>query len=346
MKSDVEVFKESLEEFMADAYLHFPSNPDERMGLLLNVFGNRAGQILLGHALGRKPKSMYLVHQLVFEEAGNLPKTDDITHRLLAPARLAEVKIPKEGFFENIFYLLTFEGARYGAPAACFTMDFEDTSGIRIADAFGESSKVTDRTSHNRFRILKVLYESRGPKRKAHLQYDTKLSPYQLDTALKALSQEGFVKIDEAEVDEWITTEVAWKGRGMPKNEREKRVALLIKGKGQVSITDLMVQSAYGREQMYEILRSLHGQGYLIYARKFHNDKKIEAALTDKGKEIVDNYCRPLYMHLSGTRFPAFSEHEERVRLYSERTLDRLIREGGHTSKQRLAINELRSSQL
>ena len=59
MKSDFDLFKENLEEFMADAYLHFPSSPDERIGILLSVLSNGAGQILLGHALSRKPKSKY-----------------------------------------------------------------------------------------------------------------------------------------------------------------------------------------------------------------------------------------------------------------------------------------------
>lgn len=346
MKTEIDDFKETFAAFMDDAYLHFPPNTDERMGLFLSLLGNRAAQILLGHVLSRLPKSRHLVQQLVFEETGQLLETDDITLRFLAPTRLAEVKFPKVGNFENISYVLSFEGARYGTPAACFTMDYESKSGIKIAGVFGESSKAMNRVPHNRFRILKVLYESDGPKRKSNLRYDSKLSDYRFETGLKALLLGGFVKTDAIEIDEWIPTHVKWIGKELPKNEKERKLARLVKSDGETRTTDVATQSGYSREEAYKILDNLEDRGLVTYHRA-HIDKKVEVTITDKGKEIVDNYCRPLYMHLSGVqRFPVYRDHEERVRLYSERTLDRLIRERANTTEQRLAINELRASQM
>lgn len=280
-------FKKRLKSLRAKGYQCFPTDPDARAVLLMKAFNDQLSRlIVLFWDNKKKLTAADLLHRICLEtQLFSEKEIRDTIDSCLWSSLLTTWEVSYETVNSGaISYSLTANGEKYGKPAATIINNF-----FKDNKALPENIDLVCL-----YNILKTLYNTNGFMRQAHLIVNAKIfSDYKTHKALSVLHDDGLVLMkEEKDSDTSYQKYQIVKGACVCNNPVFK---IFQQQKTALTVKDIVLLAKIPYQQAQQHAIALLNQGIVRGVEPHPILKKVEACITDQGRQLFEKYCLPLY---------------------------------------------------
>lgn len=280
-------FKKRMKKLRAKGYLCFPADPDARAVLLMKAFNDQLSRLIVLFWDNKKSLTVVNLLREICSETQLFSEKEirDTIDSCLWSSLLSTWEVSYETVNTGIIsYCLTTEGEKYGKPAAMIINDF-----LKDNKALPENIDLACL-----YNVLKTLYNTNGFMRQAHLVVNAKIfNDHKANRALNVLRDNGLVLMkEEKDSDVSYKKYQIAKGACVGENHIFK---IFQQQKTALTIQDIVLLAKIPYKKALQYTIELLKQGKVYGVEPHPITKKVEACITDQGKQLFEKYCLPLY---------------------------------------------------
>lgn len=292
----------------------FPSEPENRMRLMLNALRHEPVQVIL--ASGLQEGNPQTIRRRLRERYDiDVPNIGEYVSEVLEPAH--QVKATR--FPDGLHYEPSHWSIVFGTKAAEFTMQYCIANDIFLGDVFGRQMVHDQPATFRRYRMLRKLYE-RGdkPLNVSDLSRDLMSASKTIKSDGHALRGLELVTMELEDVDKWVSLNFRWyKGRvtdiSPQSPEYVFRVARALNNRGTKTAKELVTNTGLDSYRVFLALDALQEGSFVRPGEKFHLEHQWQTGMAPKGRQFWDGYLAQLYGFFSKkNELPRFENSEAR----------------------------------